>query len=477
MSALVPSAAFATGGILWAASGRTLPLFLIVATVAAGLALCCMPVARRREQRAGGLVALCAAALVLGAGSQSAGETATRVHLPVAAGEVRRAEGRLLGVAGDSDSPVATVRLASASSEWVTAGASGTLRVIAAGRLDAPVGGRVALRLDPHGASIWRDDAGRLWARAVVSAAPAVGPPSPTNVPGRLRETIGEAVDEVSGAAAPLARALLIGDDATIDPRVQLLFRRSGTLHLLALSGMHLAVIALLVRGAAGAIVGRRTAAWIAVAAGFAYVVLAGPRPGLVRAALLVLFATGTTALDRPRPLVELLAACFLVQLLAQPSASGSLAFQLSYLSLFGIAAVAQPIADAVRPWIPPAVAGPLGAGVGAQLATTPLALARFGYWFPVGIVASLVLGPLVLLVMVSGLAAVAVRLAGLTGVATIARPLLETLSRAVEALAWLFSGAPSVRAGGGPWIAGSVVVGAIALGAGLVRQTRGAPR
>ena len=452
-------------------------MFLIVATVAAGLALCGMPVARRPAQRAGGLVALCAGALVLGAGSQTAGEMATRVHLPLAVREVRRAEGRLVAVGGDADSPVATVRLASASSEWVTGGASGTLRVIAAGPLDTPVGAHVALRLDPGGASIWRDDAGRMWARAAISAAPVAGTRATTRVPGRLREAIGAAVDEVAGAAAPLVRALLIGDDATIDPRVRSLFRRSGTLHLLALSGMHLAVIALLVRGGAGALVGRRAAAWIAVAAGFAYVGLAGPRPGLVRAALLVFLATGTSALDRPRPLVDLLAACFLVQLLAQPSASASLAFQLSYLSLFGIAAVAQPLADALRPWVPPAVAGPLGAGVGAQLATTPLALARFGSWFPVGIVASLALGPLVLLVMVAGLVAVAVRLAGLTAVGTIARPLLETLSRAVEAVAWLFSGAPSVRAGNGSWLAGSMVVGAIALGAGLVRQARGAPR
>lgn len=480
MSALVPSAAAATVGILWAASGGKLPFLLIIAVSACGLAVCGFPPFGARRQRAGGVIAICAGALVLGAGSQVAGELSTRVRLPVAPSGVRRAEGTLLAVGGEADRPIATVRLASASSEWVDGEAGGELRVIGVTSARLAVGTRVALTLEADGSSIWRDDAGRLWARAAVTTV------SPNAAQGerdagwatagrRMRDTIALAVDEVAGDAAPLLRALLVGDGALIDPRVRLLFRRSGVMHLLALSGMHLAVIALLVRSSAGLLVGRRTAAWLAVAAGFAYVGLAGPRPGLVRAALLVLFATSASARDRPRPLVELLCACFLVQVLLQPAASGSLGFQLSYLSLLGIAAVAQPFAEAIRPWVPPGVSGPLGAGVGAQLATTPLVLASFGAWYPVGVVASVAIGPVVLLVMVVGLVAVAIRFAGVGLVAVVARPVLELLNRTVEGGAWFFSVAPAIGAGDGT--RGSVVVasavGALAVLAGLAWQAR----
>lgn len=486
MSALVPSAAAATGGILWAASGGTIPVLLIVLVSASGLALCGYPLAGPRAQRAGGMVALCAGAIVLGAGSHAVGASSTRVRLPVAPHEVVRAEGRLVHAGGDADRPVATVRLIWASSEWVDGEAGGELRVLASGAVPLSAGERVTLELEPGGSAVWRDDGGSLWAHATVTAAaaggaPGVGsPPTPRGGSGvsaavRLRGAIAAAVEEVSGVAAPLVSALLIGEDASFDPRVRLLFRRSGTLHLLALSGMHLAVIALLVRTAAGALVSRRMAAWLAVAAGFAYVGLAGPRPGLVRAALLVLVATGASEVDRPRPLIELLAACFLAQLVVQPGSSGSLAFQLSYLSLLGIAAVAQPFAEAVRPWVPPTVAGPLGAGVGAQLATTPLVLARFGAWYPVGVVASVALGPVVLLVMIVGLAAVAFRLLGFASVGVITRPVLELLYRVVEAGAWFFSGAPSFGPGADAkgWGSAATAVGALAVLAGLSWQAR----
>ncbi|MFW5743150.1 MAG: ComEC/Rec2 family competence protein [Spirochaetota bacterium] len=480
MSALVPSAAAATVGILWAASGAQLPFLLIIAVAACGLAVCGFPRFGARRQRAGGVIAICAGAVILGAGSQVAGELSTRARLPVEPSEVRRAEGTLLAVGGEADRPIATVRLASAASEWVDGEARGELLVIAATPGRPAVGTRVALTLEPGGSSIWRDDAGRLWARATITTvspgtAPGEGDPGWATGARRMRDAIALAVDEIAGDAAPLVRALLVGDAALIDPRVRLLFRRSGVMHLLALSGMHLAVIALLVRSSAGLLVGRRAAAWLAVGAGFAYVALAGPRPGLVRAALLVLFATSASARDRPRPLVELLCACFLVQVLLQPEASGSLGFQLSYLSLLGIAAVARPFAEAIRPWIPPAVSGPLGAGVGAGLATAPLVLAFFGAWYPVGIVASIAIGPVVLLVMVVGLVAVAISLAGVGWVAVVARPVLELLNRTVEGGVWFFSAAPAIGAGDGT--SRSVVVastvGTLAVVAGLVWQAR----
>jgi ComEC/Rec2-related protein len=385
--------------------------------------------------------------LAVGYATSAVAAVAADVRLPVPELELTGITGDVRQMSGDSREQLVVIRVASAGSPWVNGTAAGEIRALLPGddMTDDGTAIRVGSTVTVTAAgSVWRDRSNRIWMRGVVSDARS-GVSSTNAVAAAARTAVRGAINGVAGEAAPLLAALLLGDGSDVDPRVDLLFRRSGTIHLLALSGMHLAVIAVLVRGGLRPFVGPRVAAAASVVAAVLYVMLVGPRPGLVRACLLVGLATALTLCDRRRPLVELLAAAFLVQLIIQPETASTLGFQLSYLSLLGISVLAAAILGTVSRWVPPSVASPLAAGTGAQLLTVPLLLARFGRWYPIGILASLLMGPVVLLFMSLGLVAVLLSMAGLTVVSRLSLPVLELLSRVAEWAGWVFSAAPVV--------------------------------
>ncbi|MFP4378769.1 MAG: ComEC/Rec2 family competence protein, partial [Spirochaetales bacterium] len=231
--------------------------------------------------------------------------------------------------------------------------------------------------------------------------------------------------------------------DDLLSPAVLSSFRRSGTLHLLALSGMHLGVLSVAAGAIATRLIGKKSGLVVAVAAACFYVALIGPRPGLVRAALLLAAGAATRLVGRRPALVDLLAATFLTHLLVAPEGAFSLAFGLSYASLAGIAVFSPILLRWGKASVPPAVLGPLAAGAGAQIATLPLVVAAFGAVYPVGIVATAVLGPLVLLFMMVGAVIVVADAAWLY---LLVVPLLERLSTLISRLGRAFAKAPGIE-------------------------------
>src|SRR5258708_39074777 len=82
--------------------------------------------------------------------------------------------------------------------------------------------------------------AGGLFFRAGLG-----GPPSP----GPLARTFGAAasrrIDRVFGSDSAMARALVMGDMTSIPPEVRDRYARSGLVHMLSVSGLHVAHIPL----------------------------------------------------------------------------------------------------------------------------------------------------------------------------------------------------------------------------------------
>ncbi|ADR37691.1 DNA internalization-related competence protein ComEC/Rec2 [Oceanithermus profundus DSM 14977] len=211
--------------------------------------------------------------------------------------------------------------------------------------------------------------------------------------------------------AAGLARALTLGERAALGDDVQA-FRRAGLAHALALSGLHVGILAgFFVLLAAPLGRGRYLAA-LALLLG--YLALVGPSPSLVRAALMA----GVWLLARAAGLVEvplasLLALALGAQLVLTPYAAASLSFQLSYLAVLGIA-LALPLLPQQPRW-KAGLFGGLGLTLAAQAATLPLVLDRFGYLPLASPLANLVLLPLVgLLVPLGFLKAALPALSGL---------------------------------------------------------------
>ncbi len=226
--------------------------------------------------------------------------------------------------------------------------------------------------------------------------------------PGRFRRWIvnrvhrkAEALSEFSASLLP---ALVLGLKHPDQDRSSALFRETGTAHIIALSGFHSGLVALLLYLLFKRPAGHRGALVLSALGLLVYLYLAGPKPSLIRSVLMYQIII-LCKLKHVRPdLKKVLAASYLVSALICPASLHTLSARLSYLALWGILSGSTLLAGVLPMWIPLGLRTALGASMAAQLWTLPLVLFSFGVWYPAGLAASLVLTPLVTLYMYSGI-------------------------------------------------------------------------
>src|SRR5262249_33526710 len=118
-----------------------------------------------------------------------------------------------------------------------------------------------------------------------------------------------------------LAAALLLGDNAALDRDEWENFVRTGVVHVLAISGQHLLVLAAFVWVVLRALgVRRRHGAWVVAGVMIGYMLLTGARPSAVRATVMVCAFCAAIVLRRPVIPANLFALAWLVVLIINPT-------------------------------------------------------------------------------------------------------------------------------------------------------------
>lgn len=226
-----------------------------------------------------------------------------------------------------------------------------------------------------------------------------------------FRSGLREALLPLGEAPAALAQALIIGAVDDLTPWEKDSFRRAGCSHVLALSGMHLSLLAL----GLGALFHRRAppgAVFLGTQVVLAvFCFLAGPIPSLMRAWVMTALAGWWSLRRQPVPLTELLAQSYVVSVFLWPDLAFTLSLQLSFLAMAGLFWWSQPWERALRPWVGRWGATNLGASAAALAATVPLTFVLFGEVRWVGLVMT---PPLVLLTSVHLFAGVGAALVSL---------------------------------------------------------------
>ncbi|MBN2378827.1 ComEC/Rec2 family competence protein [candidate division WOR-3 bacterium] len=143
---------------------------------------------------------------------------------------------------------------------------------------------------------------------------------------------------DLFGKQATLYAAILLGERADLSDEMFANLKRTGTLHILAVSGLHVGVLVaflfLLLRFF-------HVPRWLilpllAVILIF-YTALVGPRPSIIRASVMSLFIAGGFLFERKVLPLNSLAIAALVLMIAQPSEILTAGFQLSFAAAFGI--------------------------------------------------------------------------------------------------------------------------------------------
>ena len=146
----------------------------------------------------------------------------------------------------------------------------------------------------------------------------------------------------------PLLKALLIGDRSAIHPATLETFKAGGAMHLLAISGMHLGMIALMTVAAAEWLLKRsprllltihlrKAALVLALPPIIAYAMITGLQPPALRALIMTLVFMAAILLNRQWCSLNNLALAALLILIIDPPALMGASFQLSFAATAGI--------------------------------------------------------------------------------------------------------------------------------------------
>lgn len=221
----------------------------------------------------------------------------------------------------------------------------------------------------------------------------------------RARSAARSRVDTLFGDRAPLAASLLLAQRDGLDREVRDRFARAGLSHLLAISGLHVALVAGILVLLAGAVrLGRGPGAAAAGLGTVGYVAFLGAPHSAARAALQIVLVLAARASQRPARTEALVAAAALMLLAIEPAALFGPGFQLSFAGVAGILALRRPLLRGlgrlaglrvrgldVGRWL----ADGLATSVAATVATAPFVAWHFGRIAPVGVLANLVAIPL----------------------------------------------------------------------------------
>jgi competence protein ComEC len=194
-----------------------------------------------------------------------------------------------------------------------------------------------------------------------------------------------------------LAESLLLAQTAGIDQETRARWVAAGLVHVLAISGMHVGLIAagvLLLCSALG--FSRRTAGRAALIVSAAYVIFLGAPSAALRALLQAALLLGSLELQRPAEPFTALAAAALVILVVEPIAIIDPGFQLSFAGMIGLVAWRRPFMARLPAQWPRYLRDGIASGVAASALTTPVAALHFGTASWIGIFATIVAAPVV---------------------------------------------------------------------------------
>jgi competence protein ComEC len=215
----------------------------------------------------------------------------------------------------------------------------------------------------------------------------------------------------ISGKEYAVASALILGSSDQLDAETRREYAGSGAMHILSVSGMHVAVIFAVLNLILGFMDKRNNLkilkTTILILAIWFYAAITGFSPAVLRAAWMITFVIIGITWMRQANIYNVLAASALLITMADPLIITNAGFQLSYFAVIGIVALEPFIYRLWIPkwWITNWVWKVISVSIAAQLATFPLACYYFHQFANYFLLTNLVAIPVSAFVIYAGIA------------------------------------------------------------------------
>ena len=247
-----------------------------------------------------------------------------------------------------------------------------------------------------QGNRVWRHVADGVFLRGFASGGYTIvrSGSRALHAPQYLNRAVVERVSEIFPEdTLGFVTAVLTGDRSAMDPLVQEDLRRSGIAHLVAVSGMHVVLLASLLF----LLMGRsRKSILIAIPMVFLFALMTGGAPSTLRAALMQTLILLAPLFDRESDKMTSLSGALLLILLINPLAIVSVGLQLSFLAIVGMFGVTPRMTQYLNGSIPAETkpgkrvrkfaVGSFATSFGAMVFTTPILVFHMGtlsLWAP----------------------------------------------------------------------------------------------
>jgi DNA internalization-related competence protein ComEC/Rec2 len=214
-----------------------------------------------------------------------------------------------------------------------------------------------------------------------------------------------------------LTWAMALGWTTALTGEISQPFMRTGTMHIFAISGLHIALIAgILVALLRVLQIPRGPCGWLVVPLIWFYTAATGWQPSAIRSTIMMTVIIIGWTLRRPSDLLNSLAAAGFIILLWDPQQLFQASFQLSFFVVLSIALLLPPIEKIrqhlfqIDPWLPPElrpqwrrwldtpihfVTTSFATSLAAWLGSLPLIAYYFHLFTPISLLANLVIVPL----------------------------------------------------------------------------------
>lgn len=233
--------------------------------------------------------------------------------------------------------------------------------------------------------------------RAKVDVVRRAGPLSPVHLSVNMRRYI----ERVHKRLLPpphdaFATALLTGNRDYIPGYLMESFRNSGTMHILAVSGLHVGFICLFVLFLLRLV--RVPKLYTSVLLGLFivfFMIFIGERPSVRRASFMALCGIACFLLDRDRDYLNVLALAFIILWIMNPLSLLNPGFLLSFCATFGILFLMPVLYRWLARFMPGFIAGSIAVTLSVQLFIFPVMASFFGTFAWINVAANLPIVPL----------------------------------------------------------------------------------
>ncbi|MFC1874887.1 ComEC/Rec2 family competence protein [Chloroflexota bacterium] len=163
-----------------------------------------------------------------------------------------------------------------------------------------------------------------------------------------MSQTLAEVLPEPQ---ASLAQGIVLGIRGNIPSALQEDFSQTGTAHLLAISGLHLSIIAGLMLSAGILLFGRRhyTYIWLALVVIWLYALITGMHAPVVRGAIMASVFLSAELLGRQRSSITALTFAAAIMVGINPQVLFTASFQMSFLAMTGLIFIFPPLQNLGR--------------------------------------------------------------------------------------------------------------------------------